>query len=87
MHDFYVILMMQEREYVIQKGGKVLMRVANEVLKEKTSTETYVKLSDVHREFGEWCKLFSEKIDVSKIDMKQFHYWVNLLPSIEVEDN
>lgn len=60
------------------------MRKINDVYKKPT--ETYVKLSDVHKEFGEWCKLYSEKLEnVSDVEKKTFNYFVNLLPSIEIE--
>ena len=64
------------------------MRKVNKYAKDKKGTETYVKLSDVHREFGEWCKLNSEELrDISDIDIKYFHYFVNLLPSVELDES
>ena len=64
------------------------MRKANEYVRNKKGTETYVKLSDVHREFGEWCELNSDKLEnVSEISKKYFHYFVNLLPSVELDES
>ena len=64
------------------------MRKVNKYAKNKKGTETYVKLSDVHREFGEWCKLNSDKLEnVSEISKKHFHYFVNLLPSVELDES
>ena len=62
------------------------MKKINDVCKK--STETYVKLSDVHKEFGEWCKLYSNDLkSIGDIEKKTFHYFVNLLPSIEFSEN
>ena len=64
------------------------MRRDEKYSKNKRGTETYVKLSDVHREFGEWCKLYSRKLKgIGDIDKKQFHYYVNLLPSVELYED
>lgn len=64
------------------------MRKANDYVRNKKGTETYVKLSDVHREFGEWCKIYSDKLEgVSEINKKYFHYFVNLLPSVELDES
>lgn len=64
------------------------MRKANEYVRNKKGTETYVKLSDVHREFGEWCKLHNEELKgISDIGIKYFHYYVNLLPSVELDES
>ena len=64
------------------------MRRANRYLKNKNGTETYVKLSDVHRDFSEWCNNHRDKLkDLDPISEKYFHYYINLLPCIElVED-
>ena len=64
------------------------MRKVKKYTKNKKGTETYVKLSDVHREFGEWCKIYSEELkDISDIGIKHFHYFVNLLPSVELDES
>ena len=61
------------------------MRRVEKYLNNNKSTVTYVKLSDVHREFGEWCKVFSkELVNVDDISKEYFHYFVNLLPSVEL---
>ena len=64
------------------------MRKANECVKNKRETEIYVRLSDVHREFGEWCKIYKNELEgMSDIDKKYFHYFVNLLPSVELDES
>lgn len=63
------------------------MRKANKYIKSRDGTETYVKLSDVHKEFGLWCKIHKEELkDMSEVSKKYFHYFVNLLPSVELEE-
>lgn len=64
------------------------MRKANKYIKNKSGTEVYVRLSDVHREFGEWCKIYKNELEgMGDIDKKYFHYFVNLLPSVELDES
>jgi hypothetical protein len=64
------------------------MRKVSKYVKDKRGTETYVKLSDVHREFGEWSKIYDDELkDLSPISKKYFHYFVNLLPSVELDES
>ena len=56
-------------------------------MKSKKNTETYVRLSDVHREFGEWLKIYdTELTGLNPISKKYFHYFINLLPSVELNE-